>query len=293
MATRPRVERPPESPPPHDDLAAVANAVEAALPGLDVLDRALVFDDGARADLAGVDASGHLVLVQLAALEGDRATLEALDLFALARRSPELFARHLRSTKIVAHLDPRVLVIFEPADARLASRLTALAGAGLELFELRTVRSATGERSYLLPRSTGGVHLPGLDAGPSLERFLQSLPQERQDLGRSLCERLARLDDDLATEVATESVGWYFQERLLVRLEARGARLRGAVGPRGVLRDLDSGRDGDELLEEALSRLVEEVGQARVEEDRAEAETAARREPIALLTAEELDAFRD
>jgi len=293
MATRPRVERPPESPPPHDDLAAVASAVEAALPGLDVLDRALVFDDGARADLAGVDASGHLVLVQLAAADSDRATLDALDLFALARRAPELFTRHLRSTKLVPRLEARILVIFEPTDVRLGSRLTALASAGLELFELRTVRSAAGERSYLLPRSTGGVLLPGLEAGPSLERFLESLPAERQDLGRSLCDRLARLDDELGTEVGTESVGWYFQERLLVRLEVRGARLRGGVGPRGILRDLESGRDGDELLEEALSRLVEEVGQSRVEDDREEAQATTRREPIALLTAEELDAFRD
>jgi hypothetical protein len=59
------------------------------------------------------------------------------------------------------------------------------------------------------------------------------------------------------------------------------------------LRDLESGRDGDELLEEALSRLVEEVGQTKIEDEREEPEAATRRQPIALLTAEELDAFRD
>jgi hypothetical protein len=286
------VERPPEPSPTHDELAAVISAVEAALPGLEVLDRALEFDDGARADLAGVDASGRLVLVQLASDDGDRAALEALDLFALARRNPELFARHLQTAKIVVRLEPRVLVIVEPADVRLAQRLASLSGAGLEVFELRSVRSAAGHSSYLLPRCPG-VHDRGADAPPpSLERFLDGLPPERIDLARSLCDRLARLDDELRTEVGPEAVGWYFQDRLLVRLESRGTRLRGAVGPRGLLRDLDTDRDADELLESALSRLVEEVGHARPAPDPTEA-GAPRPEPIALLTAEELDAFRE
>ncbi len=283
------MERPPDAPATRENLASVAGAVEAALPGVDVLDRALEFDDGARADLAGVDASGRLVLVQLAAEAGDRAALDALDLLGLARRCPELFARHLGSTRITARLEPRVVVILEPNDARLAERLSALAGAGLELFELRTVKSAAGERSHLLPRAVPGYHShEGVLPPMALERFLESLPAERRDLGRSLCERLGRLDDELRTEVGAESVGWFFQDRLLVRLEARGSRLRGAVGPRGELRDLSGTRQADELLEEALSRLVDEVGQTRPEEGA----EAARHEPIALLTQEELDAFR-
>lgn len=287
MATRPRIERPPDSTPTRDDLAAVASAVEAALPGVDVLDRALDLDDGARADLAGVDASGRLVLVQLAAESIDRAALDALDLLSLARRSPELFVRHLASDRIAPRLEPRVVVILEPDGARLAERLSPLAVAGLELFELRTVRSAAGERSHLLPRANPAFQEAGAP-GLSLDRFVESLAPERQDLGRSLCERLARLDDELRTEVGMQSVAWYFQDRLLVRLEARGARLRGAVGPRGELRDLGSARAADELLEEALSRLVDEVGEGRPDAGSG----AARHEPIALLTAEELEAFR-
>jgi len=288
MATRPRMERPPPDPAAtREDPKAVASVVEAALPGVDVLDRALELDDGARADLAGVDASGRLVLVQLAAETGDRAALDALDLLSLARRCPELFARHLGSSRIVPRLEPRVVVIHEPGDARLAERLSALAGAGIELYELHSVRSAAGERTHLIPRpdpaGQGSRGAPGL----SLERFLESLPAERQDLGRSLCERLARLDDELRTEVGAHAVSWYFQDRLLVRLEVRGARLRGAVGPRGELRDLGSARAADELLEEALSRLVDEVGQGRSDEG-----AGARHEPIALLSAEELEAFR-
>ncbi len=288
MATQPRIERPQDRTHTRDDLGAIVSALAAALPGIEILDRALEFDDGARAELAGVDASGRLVLVQVARANGEQAALDALDLFALARSTPELFARHLATEKLVPELGVRVVVIAETADARLAQRLAALADLGLVLCELRSVKSAAGEHIYLLPR-TAVAGLAAAAPARSLESFLEGVPDERRELGRSLCDRLARLDDELRLEVGPESAGWHFQERLLVRLESRGGRLLGAVGPRGALRALESPRDADELLEEALARLVDGVGPG-ASDGGAE---GARREPIALLSPEELEAFRD
>jgi len=276
------------------DLEAVAGAVEEALAGVRILDRALVFDDGSRADLAGVDSSGRVVLVRLASDDGDRATLGVLDLMAFARGHVELIARHLGAPRSTATVDPRVIVILEPADEVLAARLGAVTGAGLELYDLRTVKSAAGERAYLVARSSGMVS--GVDVQATLQRFLDTLPPEKEQLGRELVARLARLDDELRTEATADAVAWFFRDRPLVRLESKSGRLSGAVGSDGRALDLSAPRDADELLEAAVTRLMEEVG--RLDEggedgDEPDAALEGREPPLALLSPEEIEAFRD
>jgi hypothetical protein len=280
------------------ELEAVAIAVEDALPGVQVVDRALELDDGARADLAGIDATGRMVLVRIAGEDPDRAALDVLDLITFVRSHTAL-ARHLGAPRSAGSLAPRVVVILEPRDRVLAARLDAVSGAGLELYDLRTVKSAAGERAYLVARAGGGVAGGGKSA-PTLQRFLDALPPEREELGRELCARLTRLDDELRTEASADAVSWYFRDRQLVRLESRSGRLSGVVGGVGRPHDVDARRDADELLEAALSRLMEEVGRDDADapgRDGSPGGSGSRHEPpegeLALLTPDEIEAFRD
>lgn len=290
-STKPDTEHESEAPT-REDLEAVSTALEAALAGIEILDRSLEFNDGARADLAGVDAGGRLVLVYLAGEDEDRSALEALDLLAFARRQTLLIARHLGSPKIVEQLDPRVIVVMDGGDGLLGMRLSALGGAGLELLELGSVKSAAGTRSYLMPHTPdpGGGSL----ATAGVDRFLEALPTGLRELGHGLCESLSRMDDDLNVEASAESVTWYFQDRPLARLETRGGRLRGVIGAQGRAHDLSGAMQADEFLEEALSRLVAKLGHFPAGAgDSLQGGPAVPTPGAPLLTPEEIEAFRE
>ena len=68
-------------------LAALQSGLEAALPGLEVVDRDLVLDERGRADLAAVDPSGRLVLAIVAEEDGERTVLDALDVVKRLRQA--------------------------------------------------------------------------------------------------------------------------------------------------------------------------------------------------------------
>ena len=59
--------------------AALLEGLEDVLPGIEVVDRDIVFEGGARADLAAVDPSGRLVLVLLVTRDEEKAILGILD----------------------------------------------------------------------------------------------------------------------------------------------------------------------------------------------------------------------
>jgi len=75
-------------------LAALSTGLDEIVPGVEILDRELAFEGGARADLAGVDPSGRLLFVLLAGEDADRAALEALDALTVLRTQMELLVRH-------------------------------------------------------------------------------------------------------------------------------------------------------------------------------------------------------
>jgi hypothetical protein len=84
----------------------------------------------------------------------------------------------------------------------------------------------------------------------------------------------------------------------LVRLESKSGRLSGAVGSEGRPLELSVRRDADDLLEAALSRLMEEVGRIDADDsDTRESPSEGRGgkapEAVALLSQEEIEAFRD
>lgn len=302
-----------ESPaPPGGVLAALEGGLAEVLPGLDVLDRELRLDDGGRADLVALDSAGRLTLVLLAQ-DSERAVLEVLDLLALVRAHPGLFARHLRDPRLRRELDPRLVLVSPDGDRRLADRLLPLHEHGVELFAVRTLSSAGGERAYLVPlvaSATGAA----LDGRRPDEAFVDGLPDELRALARTAITRLARLDDELELETRRGSLVWRLRGETIVRLEHGRDGLRGLVGSDDEAWRLDGPAGAtalDRLLEGALARLVALLPPVRTargpraggsngpasfelalpEDDEAPAPGGLADEP--LLSAEELEAFRD
>ncbi|MEW6072574.1 MAG: hypothetical protein AB1726_08285 [Planctomycetota bacterium] len=276
------------------DRAGLLGALSAGLaevrPGLLILDRDLELEEGGRADLAGVDGSGRIVLVILAAEDVDAATLQILDTVSLARGAAATLARHLGGEGIDPSLPPETIVIDPRASDRLLRRLSPFLGAEVELLGVRWIKSAAGERSYLVVRGERAAGAPAASRDP-VGPFLASLPPDLAELGRRAVERISRLDRELVTGGRPGEVAWSLGEDVLVRLEHDGERLLGSVAPRHEVLALAGEADLEPLLEGALARLVEGLEGARGAGDavpRGEAEPAG---PI--LTPEEIDYFRE
>ena len=183
--------------------------------------------------------------------------------------------------------------MIDPANTvALVERLAPLAPLGVEVFGVQTIRSAAGERSYLVAREApDSIRAP---AERGVEAFLQALPDPLLDLGRELAERMARLDDDLIATGDKSALVWRWNGEILVRLEHVGERLQGSVGPHHRPGPVQRADDVERLVESALGRLVQCLeGHASPAEgeDEEGAERPAGDEP--LLTAEEIEAFRD
>ncbi|MCZ6598465.1 MAG: hypothetical protein O7B99_12555 [Planctomycetota bacterium] len=270
---------------------------EEILPGVEILDRELEFDDGSRADLAAVDGAGRLVLCLFAGDDPDRSALEVLDTLAFVTRNTPLLARHLASARIQPDLDPRVLVVVDPGDARLIGRLTRLAGNELELYEVRTVKSSSGERAYLVPvEGHAGGGSPAPTASPA--SFVESLPTALAETGRLLVERMARLDDELVSKTGRDAVTWSFRDRVLARIERVGDHLQGGLGAGEEPQRIETSEDVGRFLEAALGHLVELLGEAK----KPPFPGGALRPPGgpqreldggSILTPEEIEAFRE
>jgi hypothetical protein len=294
-ASRPRARTPEES----DAKAAWIEGLEEVVPGLEIVDRELSFEGGARADLVAVDPSGRLYLVLRASEDADRAVLETLDCLALVRTQLELLARHCGEGRVNPERAPRVLVVCPGSDARLVERLGVMSDVGVFVLGLRAVKSATGEHTYLVrldPAAHAAVGPAGLDA------FLRALPARLEPLGTALLERMQRLDEELACTGDATTLVWRLSGEVLVKVERIGELLQASVAPRHEplpLADLD---DLDALVERALGRLVRVLGLTRAEQPGGGPSAAAPKlakplmtmkpdEPI--LTPEEIRAFQE
>ena len=241
-------------------LGALSAGLDEIVPGLEILDRELVFEQGGRADIAAVDPSGRLHLVLLAGEDSDRAVLDALDALAFLRTHLELLVRHFGERRVNPERAARVFVVSPSADERLIERLAALADAGVLVLGLRTVKSAGGERSYLVrlePRGRAPSSASGVAA------FLRTLPVKLEPLGHALVERI-------------------------------GDVLQASVAPRHEPLALADPSDLEELVEKALARLVRVLGMTRAERPASGARApfpGGQDEP--LLTPEEIQAFRE
>jgi hypothetical protein len=271
-----------------DPEAALVEGLEELVPGLAVLERELVLEGGARADLAAADPSGRLWLVQLAGEDVDRAALEVLDLLAVLARELELVVRHLASERVQAERAPRIVVVSPNSDARLCARLAPLAAAGVEVVGLRAVKSKSGERAYLARLEADGR--PAVSAS-GVGAFLRALPARHEPLVRALLERMERLDEELVVSGDASVLLWRLAGEVLARIERSGEVLAASVAPRHEPLALGDAADAERFVERALARLVRVLGMVRAERPAEEAPRPRTDEP--LLTSEEIQAFRE
>ena len=236
-------------------LLAVGTGLEEVVPGFRILDRDLVLDDGARADLAGADLGGRLILVLLADENPDRAALEVLDTCSFLRRHVATVARHLPEGAIDVELEPRTVVIDPQSSARLLHRLAPLLDAGVDLLGLQSVSSASGDRSYLVPLVPPSATSRGIQAHAE-SVFLEALSPALVELGTEAVDRLSRLDRELVAVGSPDAISWRLGSEVLVRLERIGGRLQASLGPRHEPRVLGTISDLDPILEGTLARIV-------------------------------------
>lgn len=289
-------ERPPQrgaTPSERDPLAALLEGLDELVPGLVLVDRDLELEGGLRADLAAADPAGRLWLVRVAGEDADRAALEALDLCARLGRELELLVRHLGPERLRAGRPPRLVIVSPSCDERLAARLAPLAASGVEVIGLRSVKSANGERAYLVRLEANGRPVAS-EVGVSA--FLRALPARHETLVHELIERMQRLDEELSVSADASAIAWRLGGEVLARVERSGDGLSASVAPRHEPLTLDGQPALERFVEQALARLVRVLGLAR-SAGPAEAGPrpvrAAPRGDEPLLTDEELQAFRE
>ena len=155
-------------------LGALSAGLDEIVPGLEILDRELALE-GARADLAAIDPAGRIHLVLLAA-EADKDALDVLDTLSFLRSHTDLLVRHLADRRVDPERSPRIFVISPSSDVRLVERLAPLQDAGVHVLGLSAVKSAAGERSYLVrldrPRQLSVLSVAALGVNVALNLIL-------------------------------------------------------------------------------------------------------------------------
>lgn len=289
--------------------APLLSGLAEVFPGFELYDSDLEFDRPHRIHYVGVDGAGRLTLVLRVRGEGHSAILRALDARDFARRHLAPLLKHLGARRARPELEPRVALVATDYDERLRRRLEGLGSSGIEAFELRRLRSHSGELVFLTPLSSGAA--PSPSAAPSLDDWLGSLPLERREAVSELIQRLERLDENLELEHERHGLSWRLGDRVVASLELDpdgGARL---VAPGRPPRRWRGARDTDHFLEDVVSDYLarREIASLRTVELRPEptpgskaaaaaapARAAAAGEPArprGLLSAEELEAFGD
>jgi len=155
---------------------------------------------------------------------------------------------------------------------------------------LRTVKSAGGERAYLV-RLDAAARASGGAGGVSA--FLRALPARLEPLGNALVERMERLDEELTPAADATTLVWRLAGEVLCRVERIGELLQASVAPRHEPLPLAELGDLDRLVEKAMARLVGVLNLTRGDRPAPGPRPvpAGREEP--LLTAEEIQAFRE
>jgi len=276
-----------------EPLTALLEGLDELVPGLELIDRDLELEGGVRADLAAADPAGRLWLVRVAVEDVDQAALEALDLCARLTGELELLVRHLGPERLRPGRPPRLVIVSPNCDARLAARLAPLAACGVEVIGLRSVKSANGERAYLVRLEASGRPVAS-EVGVSA--FLAALPARHEALVNVLIERMQRLDEELSASADASAIVWRLGGEVLARVERSGERLQASVAPRHEPSALDGEPALERFVEQALGRLVRVLGLTRAPEAVEPGPRAVRPavhgdEP--LLSAEELQAFRE
>jgi len=266
----------PHSEPPGSAHAALEAALCHLLPGFEVLDRGLELDGGASADLVGLDAQGRIVPVLGCDGRGEEPVLGALDALAYARRNREPLQRHLEHPRLARNAAARVLLVSEKFGRSVIERLQPLLGRGIDLYELRAVRSARGETASLAPVSALAGAEPETRIAPAA--FAAALPAPYAGLAAMLVAKMQRIDGELEARATHERVEWSFRARLIARMDWSESQLSGAAAPRFEARLLHQPSEVEAVLEDVLSHYVRML-EGLVEEEGPTERDADPREP--------------
>jgi hypothetical protein len=205
------------------------------------------------------------------------------------RAELELLVRHFGENRVNPERAPRVLLVSANSDERLAQRLAPLSDAGVLVLGLRTVKSAGGERAYLVRLGARSKE----SGGSGVSAFLRALPPRLEPLGSALIERMGRLDEELAATADATTIVWRLAGEVLCRVERIGDLLQASVAPGHEPLPLADSDDLEKLVELALGRLVRVLGLTRGEVPNGGPKPGAGQGQEPILTAEEIQAFRE
>lgn len=246
--------------PERSGLKALHRALLDRWPEARVLDRDLVLDGTALADL--VLQAGERLWLVLRRKRLDRATaLEARAAFDRARELGRLLPRTLGSDASEVRLLLVVKRLVEGGRAELAPALDE----GLVLAVRHELRSARGKRSLLevaageledIGRSERGP-LPVAGLPPDAARFVATLDRRLAPLAAELIRRQARLDPELSCEGDEHGLVWLHAEEVLCTLGVGDGGLECRVAGVGMPRVLRSAPDLEDWLDFLLAQLFE------------------------------------
>lgn len=282
------------------EWSALEEVLRESLDGFEVLDRGLQLDGapslaGARrADLAGVNRAGQLVLVH-ALPRRDELLDAAVDLLSSVRERRRLIARHLGDARIDATKEPLAALVVDGVEPAGLAALRALRARELRLFERVRVASGRATSSWVVPVDLATGAKPEDEAQPLLE-WMQRVDESRRPLADRALESLLRIDPELSLEVAGEEVRGRFRDHDLARLCCRDGRPVLAL-PEGDGFELERAEDLERALDRVLRLHLAQLGDLPRADATDEVEELEPRLPLAFqpppgLSSEELSLLR-
>jgi len=236
--------------------AALLDALSVAISGFECIDERLELDVGPRVDFVGSDGLGQLLLVLRIGGRGQSSVSATLDVVAFAQRHSEVLCRHLGTGRLRADLPTRIVILADNYESDVRRRLLALKPCGVELMELGALRSAAGERLFVLPLE-GDSHAPAPTKRTGLEPAVANLPDEQRQKIRSIARRLERLDEGLEIQATRHSVSWFLETEVVARVDfPSDAPPRGLIPGRSA-RTLGGPHDVELFLDEVVASYVE------------------------------------
>jgi hypothetical protein len=305
-------------------LERVELACSEVIPGFRVHERHLCFDGRKVADLLGW-AGGRAILVSIIEDDSDGGALRALDGLALAHSQPEILSSYLSDT-ITGALPARVVLVSDSFSPLLLERLALLRGDTLWLVRRHELVSASGSVTRLerLDGDSRTVHR-GPGSAPSewpddepLRRFLARIAPDRLALALEVIGRVGRIDPSIETSEADGALYWRCGDSILCTLVWIDGHLELLLEGSSVPHAIRDEAGIDFVLDWVMAAYLELLERDRVEErepqpspvkaEVPQPELEAPEEPAEeelpnvelrplppgpLLTAEEIDAFRD
>lgn len=258
------------------EWSALEEVLRESLDGFVVLDRGVQLEGAPalsgvrRADLAGVNRAGQLVLVHVLPRR-DELLEAAVDLLTVLRERRNLLVRHLADPRLDASREGLAVVVVEGVEPAGIVALRALRARELRVYERVRVLSGRASSAWIVPLELEPPQAApaGVDA-PLLE-WIERVDSAHRPLVDSALEGLARLDPELSLRVVSDEVLGSLGSREMARLRLDGRRVVVALGDAEQV-DLEQPAD----VERALDRLV------RLYLAQLEAE-----EPVAPVAAEE------